>query len=161
MIIRKMFFLATAFFALVMPVFAQNQAKVNIDPFFAILDLNKDGFIDKGEWKELGLMDVSFPLCDPNKDDKITRQEMAACAVPESMDPKKEGILTVYAGGRFVIPSQGAPIPKPANAPPGITQATQMVSDSPYVDGGPTGQDFVKLFDADGNGKVDHAEWEK
>jgi hypothetical protein len=106
-------------------------------------------------------MDASFPLCDTNKDDKISRQEMGACAIPESMDPKREGVLTVYAGGRFVIPSPGAPFPKPANAPPGIMQATQMVSDSPYVEGGPTGQDFIKLFDADGDGKVSHMEWEK
>ena len=106
-------------------------------------------------------MDLSFPLCDQNGDGRITKQEMSACAVPESMDPKKEGILTVYSGGRFVIPSPGNPIPKPANAPPGITQATQMVADSPYVAGGPTGQDFINLFDADGDGKVGHMEWEK
>jgi hypothetical protein len=110
------------------------------------LDANKDGSIGKGEWKEFGLMDISLPLCDPNKDDKITKQEMTACPIPESMDTKKEGILTMYSGGRFVIPSLGAPVPKPANAPPGITQATQMVSDSPYVDGGPTGQDFIKML---------------
>jgi hypothetical protein len=161
MSIRKMFLAAAACFALAATAFAQSPAQVDIDPFFATLDVNKDGFIGKGEWKELGLMDASFPLCDPNKDDQITRQEMAACAVPESMDPKKEGVLTVYSGGRFVIPSPGAPFPKPANAPPGITQATQMVSDSPYVEGGATGQDFIKLFDADGDGRVSHMEWEK
>jgi hypothetical protein len=159
--ILEMLLAVAACFALSMPVFAQSPTTVNIDPFFAILDANKDGFIGRGEWKELGLMDISYPLCDPNKDDKITRQEMAACAIPESMDPKKEGIVTVYSGGRFVIPSPGAPIPKPANAPPGITQATQMVSDSPYVEGGPTGQDFIKMFDADKDGKVSHDEWEK
>jgi hypothetical protein len=135
--------------------------KVDINPFFATLDVDRDGFIRKGEWKEMGLMDASFPLCDPDKDENITKQEMSACAIPEEMDPKKEGILTVYSRGRFVIPSPGAPFPKPPNAPPGITQATQMVSDSPYVEGGPTGQDFIKLFDTDGDGKVNHDEWEK
>jgi len=159
--IQKMLLAAGVFFALAILAFAQSPAQVSMDPFFAALDANKDGFISKAEWKEMGLMDISFPLCDPNKDDKITKQEMSACAVPESMDPKKEGILTVYSAGRFVIPSPGNPIPKPANAPPGITQATQMVSDSPYVEGGPTGQAFIKLFDADGDGKVSHAEWEK
>ena len=161
---RQIFLAVLALCALTIPVFAQSPTQggtVNIDPFFATLDANKDGSIGRGEWKELGLMDASFPLCDPNKDDKITKQEMGSCAVPESMDPKKEGVLTVYSAGRFVIPSPGAPFPKPANAPPGITQATQMVSDSPYVEGGPTGQDFIKLFDADGDGKVNHDEWEK
>jgi hypothetical protein len=161
MSIRKMFWSAAACFVLVIPAFAQSSTTVNIDPFFAILDTNQDASIGKGEWKDVGLMDASFPLCDSNKDDRITRQEMTACAVPESMDPRKEGVLTVYSGGRFVIPSPGAPFPKPANAPPGITQATQMVSDSPYVEGGPVGQDFIKLFDADGDGKVSHMEWEK
>lgn len=157
----KIFLAVAGSFALLMPAFAQSPTAVDIDPFFAILDVNKDDSISKVEWKELGLMDLSFSLCDPNKDDKIARQEMAACAIPESMDPKKEGILTVYSRGRFVIPSPGAPIPKPAKAPPGITQATQMVSDSPYVEGGPTGRDFVKMFDADGDGKISHDEWEK
>ncbi|MBN1569156.1 MAG: hypothetical protein JXA73_15000 [Acidobacteria bacterium] len=147
--------------AFAIPGIAQDPPVVDIDPFFATLDIDKGGSISRAEWKELGLMDASFPLCDANKDDKITRQEMAACAVPESMDPNKEGVLTVYSGGRFVIPSPGAPFPKPKNAPPGILQATQMVADSPYVDGGPTGQDFIKLFDADGDGKVSHMEWEK
>jgi hypothetical protein len=164
MSICKIFLAAFAFGALTISAFAQSPTQgstVNIDPFFAALDVNKDGSIGKGEWKELGLMDATFPLCDLNKDDKITKREMAACAVPESMDPKKEGVLTVYGGGRFVIPSPGAPFPKPANAPPGITQATQMLSDSPYVEGGPTGQDFIKLLDADEDGKVSHDEWEK
>ncbi len=161
MSICKMFLAATACFALAVPSIAQSPTQVNIDPFFATLDANKDGFIGKGEWKELGLMDATFPLCDRDKDDRITKQEMTACAVPESMDPNKEGVLTVYSGGRFVIPSPGAPFPKPAKAPPGITQATQMVSDSPYVEGGATGQDFITLFDADGDGKVSHMEWEK
>lgn len=157
--ILELFFAAC--FALAISTVAQTSEQVNTDPFFATMDVNKDGSISKEEWKQMGLMDASFPLCDPNKDDGITKGEMAACAVPESMDPKKEGVLTVYAGGRFIIPSPGAPFPKPAKAPPGITQATQMVCDSPYVAGGPTGQDFVKLFDADGDGKVSHAEWEK
>lgn len=134
---------------------------VDVGPFFASVDATKDGAITRDEWKQAGLMDLAFPLCDPDKNDRITKQEMSACAVPESMDPKKEGVLTVYARGRFVIASPGAPVPKPQNAPPGITQATQMLADSPYVEGGPTGEAFIKVFDADGDGKVSHAEWEK
>jgi hypothetical protein len=164
MSICKIFPAVFVFGALTISALGQSPTQgstINIDPFFATMDVNKDGSISKAEWKDLGLMDASFPLCDANRDDKITRKEMTGCAVSESMDPKKEGVLTVYSGGRFVIPSPGAPFPKPANAPPGITQATQMVSDSPYVEGGPTGQDFIKLFDADGDGKVSHDEWEK
>jgi hypothetical protein len=151
--------------ALAVSAFAQNPAPrtgaVDVGPFLAALDANRDGSVSKAEWKELGLMDISFPLCDADKDGGVTKQEMAACAIPEEMDVKKEGILTVYAKGRFVIASPGSPIPKPANAPPGITQATQFASDSPYVEGGATGLDFIKLFDADGDGKVSHMEWEK
>ena len=132
----------------------------DIDSFFSIVDVNKDGSIKGEEWREMGLSDMSFPLCDANKNGKIDKQEMTACAVPQSMDPNGEGILTVYGGGRFVIQSPGAPIPKPKNAPPGITQMTQFVSESPYVEGGPTGEAFIKLFDKDGDGKVDHTEWE-
>lgn len=147
--------------ALSAPVGAQDAKGVDIGPFFVLIDGDRDGALAKEEWGKMGLMDLAFPLCDADGDDRISRREMDACAVPESMDPRKEGVLTVYSGGRFVIPSPGAPIPKPKNAPPGITQATQMVSDSPYVAGGPTGEGFVRLFDADGDGKVSHMEWEK
>ena len=147
---------------LVLPSVASAQdAAVDVAPFIAAVDVNKDGTMARDEWKQAGLMDVAFGLCDRDGNDRITTQEMSVCAIPESMDPKKEGVLTVYARGRFVIASPGAPVPKPQNAPPGITQATQMLSDSPYVEGGPTGADFIKLFDTDGDGKVSHAEWEK
>jgi hypothetical protein len=158
---RNMFLAAMVSSVLAIPGFAQDQTQVNIDPFFATLDVNEDGAIDKGEWQDMGLKDFSFPLCDPNEDNKVAKQEMSDCAVAEVMDPKNEGVLTIYAGGRFVIQSPGNPIPKPANAPPGITRATQFVADSPYVEGGPTGQDFITMFDADGDGKVGHMEWEK
>ena len=132
----------------------------NIDSFFSIVDVNKDGALSDEEWKEMGLMDMAFPLCDADKNGQIDKAEMKACAIPKSMDPKGEGILTVYGGGRFVIPSPGAPVPKPKFAPPGITQMTQFLSESPYVEGGPAGEDFIKLFDGDGDGKVSHDEWE-
>ncbi len=132
----------------------------NIDSFFKTVDVDRNGSLSGEEWREMGLRDISFPLCDANEDGKIDKSEMTACAVPQSMDPKGEGILTIYAGGRFVIPSPGAPIPKPENAPPGITQMTQFLSESPYVEGGPAGEEFIKLFDKDGDGRVSHNEWE-
>jgi hypothetical protein len=128
--------------------------------FFSTLDRDNDGFISRQEWGGMGLTEMSFPLCDANGDGMISRQEMAGCAIPAEMDTEKEGMLTVYAQGRFVIPSPGAPIPTPAKAPPGITQATQFVADSPYVEGGPTGEDFIRLFDTDGDGRISHMEWE-
>jgi hypothetical protein len=165
MFIRNALSAVFLFFIFAVEIFALCPAPqsniVNIDPFLALLDTDKNGSVGREEWKAMGLMEISFPLCDPDKDGRITRSEMAACAIPEEADIRKEGILTVYGGGRFVIASQGVPIPKPANAPPGIAQATQFAADSPYVEGGPTGPDFIKLFDADGNGKIDHAEWEK
>ncbi len=147
--------------AFVIPVVAQDQNPIDTGLFFALMDADNNGTIGREEWETKGLMDFSFPLCDRDNNDAITVKEMSACAVSEAMDPDKEGILTVYSGGRFVIPSPGNPIPKPENAPPGITQATQFVAESPYVEGGPTGEEFIKLFDADEDGKVGHMEWEK
>jgi len=140
--------------------FAQSSTTVNIDPFFAILDTNQDGSIGKGEWKDVGLMDASFPLCDPNKDDKITRQEMAACAVPESMDPKKEGLSLcipedVLSFHRLALHSQTC------QRPAGNHAGNADGRGQPLCGSGPAGQDFIKLFDADGDGKVSHMEWEK
>jgi len=160
MSIRNMLGAAGVLTILAILTFAQGQTQVDIDPFFTTMDLDKSGSIDRKEWVDMGLRDLYFPLCDRDKDETITRQEMSGCALPVAMDPNKEGVLTVYSGGRFVIPSPGNPIPKPAKAPPGITQETQFVSDSPYVEGGPTGQDFIEMFDADGDGKVGHTEWE-
>ena len=81
MSIRNMFFAVMVSFTLSILAFAQSQNQVDIDPFFTTLDINKDGSIGKGEWKEMGLMDLSFSLCDPNKNDSITKQEMSACAI--------------------------------------------------------------------------------
>ncbi len=167
--IRSIFFSTTMLFAFTVYALAQGAASggvaagrdVDVSKFLTTLDINKDGSLTMDEWKRMGLMDASFPLCDANKDEKITKAEMQACALPEDMDPQKEGILTIYTGGRFVIPTRGVTIAKPANLPPGITQLTQFVADSPYVEGGPTGEDFIKMFDADGDGKVSHMEWEK
>jgi hypothetical protein len=50
--ISELLLAVAACFALSMSVFAQSPTTVNIDPFFAILDANKDGFIGRGEWKE-------------------------------------------------------------------------------------------------------------
>jgi Ca2+-binding EF-hand superfamily protein len=158
--LRFLIVIAAAIFALALPVSAQTALAYNIDPFFSTLDTNKDGFITKQEWQGMNLMEVAFSLCDANKDEKISKPEMAASAIPEAMDPKKEGIVTVFGISSFVIPANGVQIPKPAKFAPGISQVTQFVANSPYVEGGPTGEAFIKLLDQDGDGKISHSEWE-
>jgi hypothetical protein len=37
----------------------------------------------------------------------------------------------------------------------------EYVPMEPYVEGGETGMDFIRLFDQDGDDKVTHMEWEK
>ena len=160
MAIRQIYAMAAVCLAVSLAGWAQPE--VNVDQFLATLDLDKDGSISRSEWKDAGLMEVSFSPCDPDKNDRITKQEMEACALPEANDSKKEGILTVFAGGRFVImPLPGTQIQKPAKLAPGITQVTQFVADSPYVEGAAAGEEFIRLFDEDKDGKVSHMEWEK
>ena len=53
--IHKIFQTAFTFLALAISAFAQSPTQgstINIDPFFAALDVNKDGSIGKAEWKE-------------------------------------------------------------------------------------------------------------
>ena len=73
---------------------------------------------------------------------------MAACALPEGMDANGDGILMVNEMIEFDKKMMSAP-------------KKQYAATSPYVEGGETGMDFIKLFDADHDGKVTHEEWEK
>jgi len=86
-------------------------------------------------------------MCDTSKDGKLTKAEMAACELPEAMDTNGDSTLLVSEMIEFDK--------KMMSAPKKIYAAT-----SPYVEGGATGMDFIKLFDADGDGKVTHMEWE-
>jgi hypothetical protein len=119
-----------------------------VDAFVKKVDANKDGSMTKEEWKAAGLADMPFTMCDTSKDNKINTKEMAACALPEAMDVNGDGILMVSEMLEFDK--------KMASAP-----KQQYAATSPYVEGGATGMDFIKLFDADGDGKVTHSEWEK
>ncbi len=120
----------------------------DVDSFIAKVDTDKDGSMTKDEWKTAGLVEMPFMFCDSSKDEKITAAEMAACELPEAMDGNKDGILTVSEMIEFDKKMAGAP-------------KKQYAATSPYVEGGPTGMDFIKLFDEDGDGKVTHMEWEK
>lgn len=122
--------------------------KFDVDPFVAKVDTDKDGSMTKDEWKAAGLVEMPFMMCDSSKDGKITAEEMAACELPEAMDGNGDGSLMVSEMIEFDKKMMSAPKKKYA-------------ATSPYVEGGPTGMDFIKLFDADGDGKVTHMEWEK
>ena len=143
--------------ALAIPVSAQNppqqgggmaMKKFKVDSFVARVDADKDGSMTKDEWKTAGLAEMPFTMCDSSKDGKITIEEMAACALPEGMDANADGILIVNEMLEFDKKMMSAP-------------KKQYAATSPYVEGGATGMDFIKLFDEDKDGKVTHAEWEK
>ena len=147
---------AAVYLALAIPVSAQNPPpqggmatkKFKVDSFVAKVDADKDGSMTKDEWKAAGLMETPFTACDSSKDGKITTEEMAACALPEAMDINGDGILMVNEMIEFDKKMMSAP-------------KVKYAATSPYVEGGATGMDFIKLFDADNDGKVTHMEWEK
>jgi Ca2+-binding EF-hand superfamily protein len=120
----------------------------NVDDFVKQVDTDKDGSMSKEEWKAAGLIDLPFSFCDTSKDGEISEKEMAGCSLPEMMDSDGNGVLTVSEMIEFDK--------RMASAPKKKYEAT-----SPYVEGGATGMDFIKLFDADNDGKVTHEEWEK
>ncbi len=125
--------------------------KFKVDSFVAEVDTNKDGSMTKEEWKAAGLIDMPFTTCDSSKDDKITMEEMSSCELPQGMDANGDGILMVAEMIEFDKKMMGA----------GGGQRKVYEATSPYVEGGATGMDFIKLFDADNDGKVTHMEWEK
>jgi len=122
--------------------------KYKVGDFAAKVDADKDGSMTKDEWKTAGLVEMPFTMCDSSKDGKITMEEMAGCALPEAMDVNGDGVLAVGEMIEFDKKMMSAP-------------KKQYAAVSPYVEGGPTGMDFIKLFDADNDGKVTHEEWEK
>ena len=150
-------FAALVCLGLAIPVLAQNppqqgggmtMKKYKVDEFVAKVDTNKDGLMTQEEWKEAGLVEMPFNMCDSNKDSKLTTSEFAACDLPEAMDTNEDDILSVSEMIEFDK--------RMMSAPKKVYEAT-----SPYVEGGPTGMDFIKLFDEDNDGKVTHEEWEK
>jgi Ca2+-binding EF-hand superfamily protein len=120
----------------------------NVDEFVAKVDTDKDGSMTQEEWKEAGLVEMPYNMCDSDKDGKLAASEFAGCNLPEAMDANADDILTVTEMIEFDK--------KMMSAPKKMYAAT-----SPYVEGGETGMDFIKLFDADKDGKVTHMEWEQ
>ena len=125
---------------------AMKQYKV--DAFVKQVDTNRDGSMSKEEWTAAGLADVPFTLCDTGKDSSLTTKEMADCSLPEAMDADGDGVLMVSEMIAFDKRMASAPKAK-------------YVPSDPYVEGGATGMDFIKLFDKDNDGKVTHSEWEQ
>lgn len=122
--------------------------KFEVDSFMAKVDADKDGSMTRDEWKAAGLIEMPFMTCDTSKDGKITTEEMTACALPEAMDANRDGTLLVEEMIEFDKKMMSAP-------------KKRYAATSPYVEGGPVGMDFIKLFDEDKDGKVTHMEWEK
>ena len=149
-------FAVLACMGLAMPVLAQNPSQqgggmamkqYKVDELIAKVDADKDGSMTKGEWMEAGLLEMPFNMCDLSKDGELTASELATCDLPEAMDTNGDNILSVSEMIEFDKKMMGAPKKKYA-------------ATSPYVEGGETGMDFIRLFDADNDGKVTHMEWE-
>jgi hypothetical protein len=120
----------------------------NVEAFIKQVDSNNDGAMSKEEWTTAGLAEMPFTFCDSDKDEKLAGNEMAGCKLPEDMDADSDGVLTVSEMKEFDKKMAAAP-------------KKQYVPMDPYVEGGETGMDFIRLLDEDGDGKVTHMEWEK
>jgi len=152
-----MFFQALVILSLAMPVLAQDtppagagmaMKQFKVDAFVKQVDTDKDGSMSKEEWQAAGLIDLPFTFCDTSKDSKLSAKEMAECRFPEAMDTDGDGALMVDEMIEFDKMMASTPKRK--------YEAT-----SPYVEGGETGMDFIRVLDEDGDGKVTHMEWEK
>ena len=122
--------------------------KFNVEAFARQIDTDSDGVMSKEEWKTAGLAEMPFSFCDSNKDGRLSSGEMADCQLPEAMDTDGDSVLRLDEMIEFDK--------KMAAAPKRKYEAT-----SPYVEGGETGMDFIRVLDEDGDGRVTHMEWEK
>jgi hypothetical protein len=127
------------------PGMAMKQYKV--EAFVKQVDADRNGSMSKEEWKGAGLADLPFNFCDADRDGKLSKKEMGVCKLPEAMDTDSDSVLTV--GEMIEFDKKMAAAPK-----------KKYVPRDPYVEGGETGMDFIRLFDEDGDGKVTHMEWE-
>jgi hypothetical protein len=143
--------------SLAVPVMAQDSPppgpgmamkQYDVNEFVKQVDTDRNGSMSKEEWKGAGLADMPFAFCDADRDGTLSSKEMADCRMPEAMDTDGDGVLMVDEMIEFDK--------RMASAPKRKYEAT-----SPYVEGGETGMDFIRVLDEDGDGKVDHAEWEK
>ena len=147
--------LITALLILSVTVSAQNappqgpmaMKNYDVEAFVKQVDTNGDGAMAKEEWKKAGLADMPFSFCDTDRDERLSKEEMGDCKLPGAMDSDPDGVLTVNEMIEFDKKMAASPKKK-------------YVPRDPYVEGGETGMDFIRLFDEDGDGKVTHMEWE-
>jgi Ca2+-binding EF-hand superfamily protein len=151
-------FIFCVFFALMFAISVQAQdasqagpmtmKNYNVEAFIKQVDSDNNGTLSKEEWKAAGLAEMPFTFCDSDKDGNLSEKEMRDCKLPEAMDSDSDGALAVDEMIEFDKKMASAPQKK-------------YVPMDPYVEGGETGMDFIRLFDEDGDGKVTHMEWEK
>lgn len=120
----------------------------NVKTFIKEVDSDDNGAMTREEWKSAGLAEMPFMFCDSDKDGNLSEKEMGECKLPGAMDTDSDGALTVNEMLEF--DKKMADVPR-----------RKYVPSDPYVEGGETGIDFIRLFDEDGDGKVTHMEWEK
>ena len=129
----------------------QEGPKLDQTPMFNEIDENGDGKATAAEWKTAGAPDMVFQMVDSNKDNEVTFEELSASSPPAAVDKDEDGKVTLSEVKEFMSSMPGPQ----GGAPPG-----GFVANSPHVGDGPTGQDFIDILDADGDGKVTHQEWE-
>ena len=77
---------------------AQPKGKMlNVDPFIAELDKNKDGCISHDEWAGAGLDEFNYKMLEQQgvKRDCVTKPELLKGPPPDGMDSNGDGYLTV------------------------------------------------------------------
>lgn len=105
---------------------------LDVAPFFAALDTDKNGNISSAEWKAAGLPDNVFTMFETDKKGYIAKESLSSKKHPPTVDSNKDGKLSVdelkahiksqSAGGGQgggAAPGGAAPGGAPAGAAPG------------------------------------------
>jgi hypothetical protein len=112
---------------------SNSKIKLDVTPFFAVVDTNKDNRISKDEWKAAGLDEIVFEKFDTNKKGSFSKEEMANTTHPPEIDSNKDGKLTLEKL-KAHLKNQMQHDPGHGNKPPG-----DSISDNPPVGDPPSG----------------------
>jgi hypothetical protein len=74
--------------------FAEPKPSLDLSPFFAQVDLNHDGCINKTEWFGKGLPESAWNML-KDKKDCVTLKAMKLTPAPEGIDANKDAKLTL------------------------------------------------------------------